>query len=150
MPQSLVKNYLHITFSTKHRVTIIKKSIQKDLFAYLAKICNELECYAIEVGGVEDHVHILCSLSKKITLIKLLEEMKRSSSKWIKTQGVDFKNFYWQIGYGAFSVNPKEIEIVQKYILNQEEHHRNKSFQDEYRSFLQQYDVEFDERYVWD
>lgn len=102
MPQSLVKNYIHITFSTKNRVKIINKSIQKDLFSYLAKICNELECYAVEVGGVEDHVHILCQLSKKVTLIKLLEDIKRSSSKWMKTQGDDYKNFYWQIGYGSF------------------------------------------------
>ena len=150
MPQSLVKNYLHITFSTKGRKPTIDKSIQKKLHAYLAGICNKMESHAIEVGGVEDHVHILCLLSKKIALIKLIEDVKKNSSKWMKTQGNQYQNFYWQIGYGAFSVNPSEIEIVQTYIQNQEEHHRKKSFKEEYRAFLKKYKVDFDERYVWD
>ena len=150
MPQSLVKNYLHITFSTKGRVPLIGKSIQEKLYEYLAGICNDMECYAIEIGGVEDHVHILCLLSKKMTLIKLLENVKKNSSKWMKTQGEQYQNFYWQIGYGAFSVNPSEFEIVRRYIQNQEKHHRKKSYKDEYRGFLKKYDVEYDEKYVWD
>ena len=150
MPRSLVKNYLHITFSTKGRESFIDKSIQKKLFAYLAGICNKMECHALEVGGVEDHVHILCLLSKKVALVKLLEEVKKNSSKWMKTQGEKYQNFYWQIGYGAFSVNPSEIEIVRTYIQNQEEHHKKKTFQEEFRAFLKKYNVEYDERYVWD
>ena len=89
-------------------------------------------------------------LSKKITLVKLLEEIKSSSSKWIKTKNVKFSNFYWQSGYGAFSVNPTEIEVVKNYILNQEAHHKVKSFQDEYRAFLKKYEVDYNEDYVWD
>jgi REP element-mobilizing transposase RayT len=95
-------------------------------------------------------VHILSVLSKKITLIKLLEEEKKSSSKWIKTQGTKFANFHWQNGYGAFSVNPADINIVSAYIENQEVHHKKTVFQDEYRKFLKTYDVDYDERYVWD
>ena len=93
---------------------------------------------------------ILCLLSKKVTLIKLLEEIKSSSSKWIKTKDGKFSNFYWQSGYGAFPVNPAEIEIVKTYIQNQEKHHKLKSFQEEYRAFLKKYDVEYNEEYVWD
>jgi REP element-mobilizing transposase RayT len=89
-------------------------------------------------------------LSKKIALIKLLEEIKSHSSKWIKTKGVGYENFYWQDGYGAFSVNPANIETVIAYITNQQEHHRKKTFQDEYRVFLKKYNVKYDEKYVWD
>lgn len=109
-----------------------------------------MECNPIQVGGHKDHVHILCLLLKKIALMKLLEEVKSHSSKWIKTKGKDFENFYWQNGYGAFSVNPTQIGVVKKYIMNQEEHHQKKSFQEEFLGFLKKYDVEYDERYIWD
>ena len=150
MPQSIVKNYLHITFSTKKRKPILDKQIQSKLYSYISGICSSLESYAYQIGGVEDHIHILCNLSKKITLIKFMEEVKKSSSKWMKTQGENYHDFYWQDGYGAFSVNPSEIEVVKTYILNQEEHHNSITFQEEYRAFLKKYQVDFDERYVWD
>lgn len=150
MPQSLVQNYLHITFSTKGREPWIDKSIQEKLHAYMAGICNEMECYAIEIGGVEDHVHILCLVNQKIPVMKLLENVKKNSSKWIKTQGEQYEYFYCQNGYGAFSVNPSQIEIVRQYIQNQEEHHKDKSYQEEVRMFLKKYNVEYDEKYVWD
>ncbi len=150
MPQSLSKVYVHITFSTKNRQAIIKPEIQSVLFEYLGGICKELECNPIRVGGHKDHVHILCLLSKKITQIKLLEEIKRQSSKWVKTKGEEYQNFYWQNGYGIFSVNPSEINVVVNYINNQAEHHRKKTFQDEFRAFLKKYNVDYDERYVWD
>lgn len=150
MPQSLVKNYLHIVFSTKNRYPFIKKTIQEELFAYLGGVCKELGCNPIQVGGYTNHVHILCLLSQKIALMDLLEETKSHSSKWIKTKGKDYENFYWQRGYGAFSVNPKGLEIVRNYILTQEQHHKKKTFEDEYRSFLKEYEIEYDERYVWD
>lgn len=129
---------------------MILDSIKDELFNYLGGVCKNLECNPIQVGGFKDHVHILCLLSKKITLVKLLEEIKSSSSKWIKTKHEKLANFYWQSGYGAFSVNPTEIEIVTSYSKNQEEHHKVKSFQDEYRAFLKKYDVQFNEEYVWD
>jgi putative transposase len=150
MGQSLVKNYIHITFSTKHRVQIIREDIQEELFKYLGGICQNLECHPVQIGGYLDHVHILCNLSKKIPLMTLMQETKSHSSAWMKTKGDDLKKFYWQDGYGAFSVNPREVEVVKKYILNQKEHHSKKSYQDEFRAFLKKYDVEYDERYVWD
>ncbi len=150
MGQSLVQNYIHLVFSTKHRMPLITPSIEAELYAYLAGICNNLDCKAIKIGGHLDHVHILCKLSKKVALIKLLEELKSHSSKWIKTKGHEFDNFYWQDGYGAFSVNPSEVDVVINYIENQKEHHQTKTFQDEYRQFLKKYQVEFDEKYVWD
>jgi len=114
MAQSLVKNYIHIVFSTKHRYPFIDKTIENELFNYLGGVCKNLECQPIIVGGHADHVHILCLLSKKITLAKLLEEVKSHSSKWIKTKSENYRNFYWQDGYGAFSVNPKEVDVVIK------------------------------------
>ena len=149
MGQSLVKNYLHIVFSTKNRKPFIDEDIENELYSYLAGICNKLECYPIKVGGYTNHVHVLCNLSKKMTLVKLMEELKSHSSKWIKTKGDKYSNFYWQDGYGAFSVNPREVEVVVKYIENQKEHHRKKSFQEEFVAFLEKYNVEFDEKYVW-
>ncbi|MEQ9297761.1 MAG: IS200/IS605 family transposase [Cyclobacteriaceae bacterium] len=150
MGQSLVKNYVHIVFSTKHRQERIYPPVEAELHAYLGGICKKLECHPIQVGGYTDHIHLLCMLSKKIALMKLVEEVKAHSSKWIKTKGEDYKDFYWQDGYGAFSVNPSEIDVVVRYIANQKEHHRKKTFQEEYRSFLVKYQVDYDERYVWD
>ena len=150
MGQSLVKNYLHIIFSTKQRVPLIHQLVEVELYSYIGGICKEMECFPIKIGGHTDHLHILCLLSKKIALMNLLEEVKSHSSKWMKTKGVELKDFYWQNGYGAFSVNPSEIDKVIAYIENQKEHHRKKSFQEEYRAFLKKYKVEYDERYVWD
>ena len=150
MSQSLSKIYVHIIFSVKNREPLIQDTIKDELFNYLGGICKNLECNPIQVGGYRDHVHILCILSKKVTLVKLLEDIKSSSSKWIKTKGEMFSNFYWQSGYGAFSVNPTEIEVVKNYILNQEDHHKTKSFKNEYRAFLKKYDVQYNEEYVWD
>jgi REP element-mobilizing transposase RayT len=150
MGQSLVRNYVHITFSTKNRQPLILPSIEFELHKYLGGIARNLECTPITVGGTEDHVHILCLLSQKIALMKVLEEIKGHSSKWIKTKSPEFRNFYWQRGYGAFSVKSQDVEIIRQYIANQHEHHRQITFQEEYISFLQEYQIEYDERYVWD
>jgi len=150
MGQSLVKNYLHIIFSTKNRVPLIQGNIANELYAYLGGICKNLECTPIYIGGHVDHIHVLCMLSKKIALMNLLEELKSSSSKWIKTKGANLGDFYWQNGYGTFSITPSEIESVRAYINMQEEHHAKKSFQEEYREFLKKYSVDYDERYLWD
>lgn len=150
MPQSLSKVYVQITFSTKHRVNLIDEEIETRLFEYLGGICKGLECNPVQVGGYKNHVHILCLLSRKISQADLLEKVKKESSKWMKTQGDKYRKFYWQNGYGIFSVNPAEIDIVVNYIKNQKEHHKTKTFQDEYRAFLKKYDVDYDERYVWD
>jgi putative transposase len=141
MPQSLVHNYMHITFSTKDRYPFIDKNISEQLYSYLGGICKNLECNPIIIGGHKDHIHILCLLSRKIALMKLIEELKSHSSKWVKTKNMKYQNFYWQRGYGGFSVNPTEIGIVEKYILEQDIHHIKKTFQDEYRAFLNKYKI---------
>jgi len=150
MPQSLSKVYVHLTFSTKDRYPFIDIVVKERLWEYLGGICKGLECNPIQIGGDKDHVHILCILSKKIAQMKLLEEVKKQSSKWIKTIDKKYSNFYWQDGYGIFSVNPSEIEVVVQYIENQEEHHKNRTFKEELLAFLKKYHVEYDERYLWD
>ena len=150
MGQSLVKNYFHIVFSTKYRQPLIHSPYEAQLHSYLGGICNKLECQPIKIGGYTDHVHILCMLSKKITLMKLVEEVKSHSSKWIKTLDSSLQNFYWQDGYGAFSVNPSGVSTVSNYIANQHAHHSKRTFQDEFREILEKYAIEYDERYVWD
>lgn len=150
MGQSLARNFVHIVFSTKYRQELIYSPVEEELHAYLGGICKRLECTPIIVGGYTDHIHILCLLSKKIALMKLVEEVKSHSSKWIKSKGEGYENFYWQDGYGAFSVNPAEIEVVERYIKNQKNHHEKKSFQTEYRAILKKHEVEYNEKYVWD
>lgn len=150
MPQSFDQLYVHLIFSTKHREHLISADIQSELYAYIGGVIKNIGCIPIQIGGTSDHIHILCTLSKKITLIKLLEEVKRSSSRWIKTKGDVYSNFYWQDGYGAFSIGHIQTQDVIKYIAEQDNHHQKISFQDEYRQFLKKYKIEYDERYVWD
>ncbi len=150
MSQSINKVYIHTVFSTKYREHTILPEIQAKLYAYMSGTCKKLESFPIQIGGTTDHIHILSALSKKITIIKFIEEVKKTSSKWIKTQGEQYSNFYWQNGYGMFSVNPSELDIAKKYILNQKEHHRKRTFKEEYLAFLKKYDVDYDERYLWD
>ena len=150
MPQSLVKNYIHITFSTKNRQPLIDDKIEDELFKYLGGICENLECNPIIVGGYKNHVHILCLLSRKIALMKLIEVLKSHSSKWIKTKGTNYLKFYWQSGYGGFSVNPNQIDVVKNYILNQKDHHNNKTFKEEYLELLVENEIDYNAKYVWD
>lgn len=150
MPQSLSKVYVHITFSTKNREALIDDNIAPRLYDYLGGICKSLACHPIQIGGHKDHIHILCMLSRKITQALLLEEVKKRSSKWMKTIDAKYNNFYWQTGYGIFSVNPSEIALVVKYIQNQHLHHKKRSFQEEFKAFLDKYKVAYDERYLWD
>jgi putative transposase len=150
MGQSLVQNYLHIIFSTKHREPLIYPPYEQDLHAYIGGTCNELDCTPIKIGGYTDHIHILCTLSKNISLAKLIEAIKSNSSKWMKTKDSTLDNFYWQTGYGAFSVNPTEVDKVVTYIAEQHTHHAKFTFQDEYRAFLKKYKVPYKEEYVWE
>jgi REP element-mobilizing transposase RayT len=150
MPQSLSKLYVHLVFSTKNRDPLILASERENLHAYLAGALNNLESQAIMVGGTTDHVHALFRLSKNLSLAKIVEEIKTTSSKWLKTQGQAFANFHWQSGYAGFSVSPSNADQVVTYIKQQEEHHRVVSFQEEYRKLLERHGVEFNERYVWD
>jgi putative transposase len=113
-------------------------------------ICKNLDCPVLQIGGVEDHIHVLFMLSTKVPLMELVKQVKQSSSKWIKTQGEEYQDFQWQIGYGAFSVSKKAVDKVIEYIQNQKEHHKENDFQDEYRKFLKTYEIQYDEQYVWD
>ncbi len=150
MPQSLASILVHVVFSTKHRQSFIKPEIEEELLKYMAAICREYESPAIAINGTEDHVHMLISLSRKIALSDLIEEVKKSSSKWIKTKGTAYKNFYWQNGYGAFSIGQSNVETLKRYIAKQKDHHQQQTFQEEFRIFLKIYNIEYDERYVWD
>jgi putative transposase len=151
MPQSLAQIYLHIVFSTKDRhPLLIDNSIRNEVHAFLGGECNKLECPVIRVGGVEDHVHVLCRLGRTLSPAALVKELKRESSQWIKSKWPSLSGFYWQNGYGAFSVSPGHVEKLRLYIDNQDEHHRKVSFQDEFRRLLKLYGLKWDEKYVWD
>jgi REP element-mobilizing transposase RayT len=150
MPQSLSQLYAHLIFSTKHREPTLLSPVREHLHAYLATVFKNQDSPALKVGGMSDHVHALFRLSKNFSLAKIVEEVKTSSSKWVKTQGRAFANFHWQSGYGAFSVSAADVEEVVEYIAQQESHHRVASFQDEFRKLLEAHGIAYDERYVWD
>jgi len=150
MPQSLSFLLIHIVFSTKDRALLLNREIRPALHAYLATVTRNVGCECYRAGGVTDHVHLAIRLSRTLTIADLVEKLKTSSSKWLKTQSPTLAHFAWQNGYGAFSVGPSDLEALRKYIDSQEEHHRTHTFQEEYRAFLKRYGVEYDERYIWD
>ncbi len=151
MPQSLAQVYLHLVFSTKDRRPFLqRRPLREELHRYLGGTCRALDSPSLIVGGVADHVHLLCRLSRTHSLAELLHGLKRESSKWLKEREPELADFHWQAGYGAFSISPAHVEPVRAYIANQEEHHRTVSFQDELRRLLKKYGVEYDERYLWD
>ncbi len=151
MPQSLAKILVHIVFSTKKRHPFLTdRHIRDEMHAYLGGTCNDLKCHVLKVGGNADHVHILCALSRNVTIAQLVGDIKRASSKWIKTKGKLLTKFAWQGGYGVFSVGKSEVARLKHYIGEQEEHHKKRTFQDEYRLFMGSYEVEYNERFVWD
>ncbi|MBX2992309.1 MAG: IS200/IS605 family transposase [Bacteroidetes bacterium] len=151
MPQSLANVLVHIVFSTKDRYPFLgDKDFRSELHAYLGGTSKACGCAVLCIGGVADHVHLLCSLSRTMALANLIQELKVQSSKWAKTKKTTLRKFSWQNGYGVFSVGRGEINHIVDYIRNQEEHHRRTTFQDEYRALLREYEMEFDERYVWD
>jgi putative transposase len=150
MPQSLSRNLVHLVFSTKNREPVLTKAGYAPLCAYASAVLRELDSHVIAMNAWRDHVHILFTLSKNYSLAQVVMEVKRATSKWIKTQGTGFAKFHWQSGYGAFSIGRSGVEEVKAYIANQAEHHRLKSYEEEFRSFLKRYEIEFDERYVWD
>ena len=150
MPQSLARLHIHLVFSTKNRERIITDDVRSPLHAYMATVLQNLACAPVLINSVEDHAHLLFDLARTISISQAVEDVKKSSSKWIKTQGPEFAGFAWQAGYGAFAVSESNVETVRAYIANQREHHRTKTFQEEYRAFLERHNVAFDERYVWD
>lgn len=150
MPQSLHLVSVHIVFSTKDRRPWISKEIRSRLWAYQSRILQKLECHSITIGGVEDHVHVLCNLTKKHAPMDVLQTLKKDSSKFVKTLDPSLAQFYWQDGYGLFGVSPSHVESVRQYILGQESHHQKETFQEELLRILKKYGAKYDERYLWD
>jgi putative transposase len=150
MPQSLSSVLVHLIYSTKNREQFITPAVQPELFAYMSTVFHACNSPALSIGGTADHVHSLFALGRTVTIAEVVEEVKKRSSKWVKTKGPAFKNFHWQTGYGAFSIGQSNALALKRYIRDQADHHRHRSFQDEYRTFLKKYGIEYDERYVWD
>jgi putative transposase len=151
MAQSLARLWTHLIFSTKERYPFLSdQKIRNDMHRYLATVLRSHDCETIVVGGCADHVHVLFALSRNHSIADIAKETKRTSSAWIKTTERRYSKFRWQAGYGAFSVSQSHVARVQRYIENQEEHHRRNTFQEEFRAFLRKYQIDFDERYVWD
>jgi len=147
----LAKILVHTVFSTKDRRPFLRDCVlREELHRYLGGILANLECQPIIVGGVEDHVHLLCGLSRTCAAAEMAKELKRGSSLWLKTKSPDLREFAWQNGYGMFSIGFSQIESVRNYIAGQEAHHRKVSFQEEFRLLLKRYEINFDERYLWD
>jgi len=136
MPQSPSKVIIHIIFSTKNREAWLDRDVRPRMHAYVATVCRDLEAEALRVGGVADHLHVVTTLPRTISQAAMVETVKKTSSKWIKGLDLKYRQFYWQRGYGAFSVSPSQLDAVLEYVESQEEHHRTRSFQEEYRDFL--------------
>ena len=150
MPQSLSNVILHVVFSTKNREPWLNSQIRPRVHGYLATVCRDIGGQASRVGGVSDHVHVLTTLPRTISQAQMIEQIKKTSSKWIKSVDVRCCRFSWQRGYAAVSVSPSQMKTVVEYIDKQVQHHRTRTFQEEYRELLRKHGIEFDERYVWD
>ena len=148
--QSLARNLIHLIFSTKNRAQLLTESIRVNLHEYASGILRDLDSPALIMNSVTDHIHVLLNLHRTKALADVVMELKRGTSRWIKQHGPELADFYWQNGYGAFSIGQSMVKIVRRYIKNQAEHHKKVSFQDELRGFLKRYEIEFDERYLWD
>lgn len=150
MPQSLSNILVHLVFSTKNRESLILPEWEPELYAYMAGIHKHMGCPVLKIGGTENHLHILFRLERVVTVSQLLEEVKKSASRWIKNKDERLGRFAWQAGYGAFSIGMSNVKALEAYIAGQKEHHQRISFEDEYRALLRKYRVEWDEKYVWD
>ncbi len=149
MSQSLSKLYVHLIFHIKGSEVPIKNEDKNDLYAYIGAIIKDNESIPILINGTDNHIHILCVMSKNIALARLTEEIKRHSSRWIKTKGPYYNQFAWQGGYAGFSVSQSLHDKTKLYIQNQEEHHKKMTFKEELMAFLKEYGIEYDERYLW-
>ncbi|MFG0286148.1 MAG: IS200/IS605 family transposase [Phycisphaerales bacterium JB039] len=149
MASTLTSILLHIVFSTKNREACIAEAIEPDLHAYIGGICRNNGSALRAAGGTSDHIHLLVSQAKTISTSDLLQQIKGDSSEWIKTRGGEFAGFRWQEGYGAFSIGQSQVGALRRYLAGQKEHHRTRSFQEEFLELLRKYKVEYDERYIW-
>jgi putative transposase len=150
MPQSLARILVHVVFSTKNREPFLSPAIRPLVHGYLASVGRDIGCEVFRVGGVADHVHLAIDLGRTMAISTFVQKVKQTSSAWLKEQPGGPRHFEWQTGYGAFSVGQSQLEALLDYVATQEEHHRKATFQDEYRALLKKYDIEADERYVWD
>ena len=141
---------MHLVFSTKERRPLIADPVREPLHRYITGVLQHHDSPLLAINSVPDHVHILFKQSRKFALSGLVEQVKSGSSGWIKKQPVGVRDFYWQTGYGAFSIGQSQVDVVTDYIAKQPEKHKKKSFQDEFRGLLKKYKIEYDERYVWD
>ncbi len=149
MSQSLSKLYVHIIYHIKNNDAYIRPEDEVELYAYMGSIIKQSSSIPIVINGTENHLHILCVMSKNTSLAQLVEDVKRNSSRWIKTKGDHYRYFAWQGGYAGFSVSQSKLETSFRYIENQNEHHKKMSFKDEYLLFLKEYGIEYNDAYLW-
>lgn len=149
MSQSLSKLYVHLIFHVKNNAYLIRQEDENELYAYIGGIIKLSKSIPISINGTEDHLHVLCIMSKNISLADLLEDIKRNSSRWIKTKNEYYRNFAWQGGYSGYSVSQSKVEVVDRYIENQKEHHKHHTFREEYLQFLKENGIEYNEEYLW-
>ena len=150
MPQSLAKNLIHLVFSTSKREPVLAEAVRGPLCAYAAGVLRDLDAPSIAINAWRDHVHVLFRLSKNQPLSRIVMEVKRATSKWLKTKGAHFANFHWQAGYGPFSIGQSGLREAVTYIANPPKHHRRRTFDEELLGLLKLYELEFDERHLWD
>jgi REP-associated tyrosine transposase len=149
MPTSYSNIMVHIIFSTKNRVNAIPESIAQEIHAYIGGIGRKLECPVLAVGGTQDHVHVVASLTRTMAVSELVQKIKSGSSSWMKTKGPDRVDFAWQVGYGVFSIGQSQLDRAVRYIAGQVEHHKKTTFKEEFLAFLEKYNVEYDPQWLW-
>ena len=149
MANSYTSLFIHIIFSTHNRERVLISALRNRLWAYMGGIARENKIKPVSIGGTMDHAHMLISIPAIIPVAKAVQLVKGGSSKWLHENISSFRNFAWQEGYGAFSIGASQVDEVAAYIARQEEHHRVKSFQEEYLNYLKEYRIEYDERYLW-
>ncbi|WP_318348200.1 transposase [Aquipluma nitroreducens] len=149
MSQSLSKLYIHCIFHVKNNTCLIRPEDENELYAYIGGVLKLSKSIPVQINGTGDHIHVLCIMSKNISLANLLEDIKRNSSRWIKTKDNYYLNFAWQGGYSGYSVSQSKVEVVNRYIENQKEHHKHQTFKEEYLQFLKENGIEYNEEYLW-
>ena len=149
MPHSYISFHVHYVFSTKDRLKTISPEIRERLWAYMGGIARENKVKALAIGGTSDHIHILISLPSTVSAAKAIQLIKGGSSKWVSDNFPEIQQFAWQEGYGAFSIGVSGIDNTISYIQNQDEHHRTRTFQEEFLAFLKKHEIEYDKQYIW-
>jgi REP element-mobilizing transposase RayT len=149
MANTFTSLHYHIIFSTKNRERWIDQAVEQRIWEYLGGIARQNDMKALQIGGIEDHVHLVIGIPASLAVSKALQFLKGGSCRWIHETFPELARFQWQDGYAAFAVSKSQVPDVVRYVANQREHHKGLTFQDEYKAFLQRHDIDFDERYVW-